>query len=188
VEAVRLQLRDFYQPDEVARVYSRRYDHTLWGDHVLRVRHTAQILREMAPASVADLSCGDAAIVEQAGLQGVAVLGDMVPGWPVCGPIERTIQEIDPVDVFVCSETLEHIQDPDALLTAIRKTADRLLLSTPVGESDDRNPEHYWGWDVEDLDEMLSAAGWSSRSVEMLHGQSTGSYTFQIWRCSQEVE
>jgi len=186
MEAVRLQLRDFYGPEELARVYGRRYDHTLWGDHVLRVARTAQILREMQPTSVADLSCGDAAIVAQAGLQDVAVLGDMVPGWPMCGPLERTIQEIAPVDVFVCSETLEHLQDPDAALTAIREKADRLLLSTPAGETDDRNPEHYWGWDVEDVDEMLAAAGWSTRSYELLHGQS-GVYSFQIWRCSKEV-
>jgi hypothetical protein len=165
------------------------YDHARWPEHVHRVARTAAILAAMRPDSVADLSCGDAAIVTAAGLHGSAVLGDIMPGWSICGPIEHTIKQIPAVDVFVCSETLEHVRDPDGLLAAIRLKAGRLLLSTPCGEADAENPEHYWGWDASDLDGMLAAAGWTGREVELYApppraGESEPYYTYQIWKCS----
>jgi hypothetical protein len=181
---MRRQLRPFYDPIELMAVYSRRYDHSQWPDHILRVAHTADLLRKMQPTSVADLSCGDAAIVDQAGCRPIALLGDYTPGWQFYGGIEHTVTLIPPVDVFVCSETLEHVEDPDSLLAAIRTKADRLLLSTPIGEDNDDNPEHYWGWDVDDVDSMLAAAGWTDRQVESYEPCPDPWYTFQIWTCS----
>lgn len=181
---MRRQLRPFYDPMKLIAVYGRRYDHTQWPDHVLRVEHTAELLQKMQPTSVADLSCGDAAIVNRAGCRRMALLGDYTPGWPYYGPIEHTITEIPPVDVFVCSETIEHVEDPDGLLVAIRGKAKRLLLSTPIGEDNDDNPEHYWGWDVDDVDRMLAAADWTERQVERYAPSPDPYYTFQIWTCS----
>jgi hypothetical protein len=83
----------------------------------------------------------------------------------------------------VCSETLEHVEDPDAVLRAIRGRSWSLLLTTPHGEADDANPEHYWGWHADDLDPMLEAAGWSDRRVELFTPASVPHYTFQIWTC-----
>jgi hypothetical protein len=165
-------------------VYARPYDHTDWPDHVERVAYTARLLRAMSPHNVADLSCGDGAVVGMAQLSDIAFLGDYTGGRDFTGPIERTIEEIPPVDVFVCSETLEHIEDPDALLRAIRGKARRLLLTTPCGESDARNPQHYWGWDTSDLDAMLAAAGWTARDVTLFTAESNAYYTFQVWRCA----
>lgn len=176
------QLRPLRPAEEDARLYAATYDHTRWADHRARVTYTAVILAAMAPASVADLSCGDGAIVGAAGLACPAWLGDLTPGWPYHGPVEQTIMQIPAVDVFVCSETLEHVHDPGGLLALIRGKAARLLLSTPAGEDDDRNPEHYWGWDTGDLDAMLAAAGWADRTVE-LFTPPPAYYTFQIWRC-----
>lgn len=179
---MRRQLRSFYAQSPA------KYDHTVWQDHVLRVEHSAALLREMNPETVADLSCGDGALVELAGLMDVdrAHLGDLAEGWawPYRGPIEQTIHQIPPVDVFVCTETLEHVEDPDGLLVAIRGKARRLLLSTPVGESDDSNIEHFWGWDAEDLDEMLAAAGWTERQVDLFEPFEGAYYTYQVWRCA----
>jgi hypothetical protein len=73
------------------------------------------------------------------------------------------------VDVFVLSETLEHVERPAELLAAIRKKARHLLLSTPLAEFDDRNPEHYWGWDKAGIRELLDVAGWRADHFETLH-------------------
>jgi hypothetical protein len=192
---MRRQLRPFYSPEELARVYSRPYDHTNWPDHIERVNKTAEILHNMLPRSVADLSCGDGAIVAKACLPlnvpayladyaGVPITGMFAsgaPGMSLSGPIEKTIHKIPPVDVFVLSETLEHVEDPDGLLRLIRDKAKRLLMSTPVGEATDHNPEHYWGWDTDDIDEMLMEAGFRKRQYELITPY-PAYYTFQIWR------
>jgi hypothetical protein len=181
----RLQLRDLPDPGSLSRV---PYDHARWPEHVARVAHTAAILAAMVPASVADLSCGDGAVVTAAGLAASAILGDVAAGWPWCGLIEDTVTRIPAVDVFVCSETLEHVADPDWLLAAIRGKAARLLLSTPAGEGYRGNPEHVWSWDVADLEAMLTAAGWEQREVELYTpppaSGSAAYYTYQIWVCS----
>jgi len=182
---VRKQLRPFYSPQELTEVYSKQYDSSSWVDHQLRITYTADILRIMNPKNVADLSCGDGLIVTQAGLIPNSVMGDYTPGWDEQGRIEETIHSLrdDTVDVFLLSETLEHVEDPDALLYAIRRKAKRLLLSTPNGEDDDRNPQHYWGWDTNDIDRMLRAADWHYR-VPTLFCPPPGYYTFQIWMCA----
>ena len=179
------QLRLFYSPEARAALYASTYQHEKWEDHRHRVAHTAQLLKEMNPLSVADLSCGDGAIVAQAGLGCPVYLGDITPGHQFTGPIEDTVITCPEVDVFVCSETLEHVESPEWVLHVIRTKARRLLLSTPHGEADDRNPEHYWGWDRDDLALMLDDAGWNTVEVELYTPPvSFAYYTFQIWRCS----
>ncbi|GGK61393.1 hypothetical protein Sme01_03130 [Sphaerisporangium melleum] len=183
---MRRQLRPFYTPDQLAQVYARPYDHTRWADHVERVARTVQVLDVFAAATgaetVADLSCGDGAIVAQSThLWRATHLGD----YTTTGPIEQTLATLPQVDMFVCSETLEHVEDPDGLLAGIRARASHLLLTTPCGEDDDANPEHYWGWDTDDLREMLTGAGWSDCQVELFTPQSVAYYTFQIWTCTR---
>ncbi len=180
----RMQLRGFYAPEQLTQVYAGRYLHDKWPDHRLRVAYTAQLLREMNPESVADLSCGDAAVVTQAKLACPVHLGDITPGWSYTGPVEETILEIPPVDVFVCSETLEHVENPDGLLQLIRGKARRLLLTTPDGESDSRNPEHYWGWTADDVKLMLADAGWEPEHFEHYTPPVPAPYyVFQVWGC-----
>lgn len=184
----RLQLRPFYSPEELTRVYARPYDHTRWPDHVQRVARTARVLDDLAGVvsarTVADLSCGDGAVVGQSRHPWeMAVLGD----YATTGPLEKGLVTLDPVDVYVCSETLEHLEDPDAVLRQIRDRAAHLVLTTPVGESNDANPEHYWGWGVDDLLDMLCTAGWKPRDFELFVPQVAPAhryYTFQIWTCS----
>ncbi len=182
----RSKLRDFCTPGELVQMYDRPYDHTRWPEHCLRVQHTAAVLSRMFPASVADLSCGDGAVARAAAGPGcLQYMGDLVPGWQFTGPIEQTISLIPPVDVFVCSETLEHVEDPDALLAAIRAKASRLLLTTPSGEWLPRNPEHYWGWEPADVDLMLDAAGWKQRDCQLyVPPVPEPYYHYQVWECS----
>ncbi len=183
---MRRQLRPFYTPDQLAAVYARPYDHTRWADHVERVGKTVEVLDGFAAATgartVADLSCGDGAIVGTSTHPWLARhLGDFT----TTGPIEKALPALPPVDMFVCSETLEHVEDPDALLAGIAERASHLLLTTPCGEDDDDNPEHYWGWDTEDLRQILTAAGWQDCQVELFTPRSVPYYTFQIWTCSR---
>jgi hypothetical protein len=180
---VRKQLRPFYTPEELAEVYSYQYDSSRWEDHRLRVNYTADVLRIMAPRNVADLSCGDGEIVNQAGLLANSIMGDYTFGWDYQGRIESTITWMESVDVFLLSETLEHVEDPDWLLRMIRTKAKRLLMSTPCGEDNSNNPQHYWGWDNHDIDAMLKAAGWHHRVVALFKPP-PGYYTYQIWMCA----
>jgi hypothetical protein len=181
---LRKQLRPFYTPAEYARVYNETYNHTYWSDHIERVRYTIEILDLFADASrsetVADLSCGDGAI-----LNGSThpwrekILGD----YTTTGPIEEAIRDIPHVDMFVLSETLEHMQDPDTLLRQIRVKADHLLLTTPNGEYNDQNPQHYWGWDTYAIEDMLHQSGCYNSDSRLFTPQSNKYYTFQVWTC-----
>ena len=145
---------------------------TRWPDHRVRVAETIGLGREMMnmfghQSVIADLSCGDAVIPRD--LIGYStmpakrvILGDIAPGYELCGPIEQTLDQITFAGLFVCTETIEHLDDPDAVLRKIRGRAGMLLLSTPLGETAARNPEHYWGWDEQGVEEMLQAAGWTT--------------------------
>lgn len=195
----RWQIRPFYSEQERAKIYNRTYDHTWWPDHIERIHRTCSVLYDFAvevgAQSVADLSCGDAAIIAGCGKSwndGIH-LGDLVTpkvqSWAAQyyqGPIEQTIEQIPPVDLFLCSETLEHVEDPDALLRSIRDKAQHLLLTTPHGENHARNPEHYWSWEREDISDMLWDAGWKHQEVHLWKPayEHPDTYTFQMWTAS----
>lgn len=205
---MRRRLRPAYSAAELAALYARPHDHTQFPDHLLRVDATIAMgtwmLRDHLNVSVADLSTGNGQIPT-----GIAyareidmrtthlILGDYAPqdaksftSYPrhqFTGPIEETIErlqvaEIGGIDLFVCSETIEHLDDPEAVLKQIRYRARKLLLSTPIGETDDGNPEHYWGWDAPEVGKMLRGCGWNpSTMIELkfIHYP----YDFQIWGC-----
>lgn len=178
------RLRPAHSPEVLAAMYAVPHDHTRWADHMSRVAQTIAWARELlpAPASVADLSCGDAAIpLALAACHGRVVLGDLAPGYEVTGPIEETVEDLDPgVDLFVCCETLEHLDHPGAVLAQIRGKARHLLLSTPLAEPDAGNPEHYWSWDDAGIATLLRAAGWEwifYRTID--HPLAT----YQVWGC-----
>lgn len=185
---MRQRLRPMPTADELAAMYAAPHDHTKWQDHIFRVDVTTAIAANLVQvgASVADLSCGDAAIAHRlhAALAAKLVLGDIAPGYPYHGPIEQTIVEIPPVDLFICSETIEHLDDPDKVLSAIRAKTDWLVLSTPDGEDNDENPQHVWGWDAEAVEHMLRAAGFEPRVFTALDLRPAGcTYRYQIWAC-----
>lgn len=185
----RQRLRPAYAPSELARIYPTPHDHRRWHDHHLRVAATIDVARWMAEAhpvaKAADLSCGNGAILSGLAVPNLPELhyGDFAPGHQYTGPIEETIEQIPDVDMFICSETLEHLDDPDQVLAAIRSKSKALILSTPIDAWDDDNPEHYWAWGRGDVEQMLAAAGWNPVVYTAVDFRALGPqfYQFGIW-------
>lgn len=181
----RLRLRPAHDEAALARIYARPHDHTQWIDHKVRVQVTAALIRSLSGRlpSVADLSCGDASIVSAVRAE-TRILGDFAPGHEYTGPIEATIEQIPAVTLFVCCETLEHLDNPDVTLKAIRGKTEYLAVSTPVEAFDDRNLEHYWAWDREAVEAMLNEAGFTVNVYSELDLRpANGEYSFGIWWC-----
>lgn len=186
---MRKRLRPTPSAAELARLYATPHDHTRWADHLYRVDVSSAMADLMLPpgGSIADLSCGNGMIakrLQRSHPTSVAVLGDFAFGYDLHGPIEQTIEQITRVDLFICSETIEHLDDPDAVLARIREKTDQLILSTPDGEDDDRNPEHVWGFDAECVEGMLRKAGFNPFIHTTVDTRPSGApYSFQIWAC-----
>jgi 2-polyprenyl-3-methyl-5-hydroxy-6-metoxy-1,4-benzoquinol methylase len=166
------RLRPAYTDAELKEVYSHTYDHMRWLDHQVRIEKTIEFARDflVEMGSITDLSCGDGAIA--LGLrfpQTKVYLGDFVPNVKnqVTGKIEDTIGMVPSTDVFVLSETLEHVDRPEDLLHAIRLVTKQLVLTTPCDETLD-NPEHYWKWGCADICSMLEQTGFQPIAYEFL--------------------
>lgn len=182
---MRARLREAYAPAELAKVYAKPHDHSLWPDHQLRVAVTVQVAYGLAGKvqTIADLSCGDGAIARSLPADR-RIFGDFAPGHEYEGPISQTVWKIPQVSLFVCAETIEHLDEPELILKAIRAKAAGLVLSTPVDAWQDRNPEHYWAWGRLDVEEMLAAAGWTPAVYcELDCRPGGGEYAFGIWGC-----
>jgi hypothetical protein len=194
---MRRQLRSFHSAERLAEIYAQPYDHTKWEDHRTRVARTIEITTDFGRNQSTpwfdgmDLSCGDGAILREVGkrldLQKLT-FGDMVfaDHLDIIGPIETTLASslvpTRPIDLFICSETLEHVENPDEILRTVRDGASNLVISTPIGETTDYgNEEHYWGWDVSDVEEMLVAAGWNDLTLVIIE---LPFYNFQVWCCA----
>jgi 2-polyprenyl-3-methyl-5-hydroxy-6-metoxy-1,4-benzoquinol methylase len=184
---MRERLRPAYTPEHLASLYEPGYDHTIWRDHRARVQSTIEFVLANVEdiTSIADLSAGDGAIpltvAQQTGVTDVR-LGDMSPAWidyQHHGPLEDTLKELEPVDLYVCSETLEHLDDPDTVLARIRSTAKRLIISTPCDETLE-NQEHYWRWSASDVCKMLEDAGWQPYAYTFLEYQAYD-IRYQLW-------
>jgi len=184
---MRRRLRPTPSQTELAALYAKPHQHSAWADHRVRVDVTTALAQHMIQpgSTVADLSCGDATIARRlAASCGVkTILGDIAPGYEYTGPIEETIHQLtDPINLFICSETIEHVDDPDAVLKAIRSKTANLILSTPDGEDDDNNPEHVWGFDSEAVEQMLVTAGFIPLIFTELDLRPAGfTYAYQIW-------
>ena len=180
---MRTRLRAAYSEAELHSIYPEPHDHSRFADHIGRVQTTIELARRFQDVkSVADLSCGDATIARSLGVDNLQ-LGDFASGYDICGPIEETIKKIEPVDLFIISETIEHLDDPDAVLSAIRPLTRYLVLSTPLTEEGevDLNHEHYWQFDKQGVAEMLETAGFTPEHYDEFDG---GVYLWQIWGCS----
>ncbi len=182
-----------------AQVYPRGYKHDRWPDHVERVAASAALLERWSGrfTSAADLSCGDGALLKA--LLGIRTihLGDMngpepsLPGrpffWYPGGALPDSLDQLpEPVDLYVCSETLEHMDDPEALLAELCEHARYLFLSTPVEETAvTGNLEHYWSWGTADIALLLHDCGWTPLEMEVLVPETTRHldtpYRYQLW-------
>lgn len=181
------RLRPKWSDEELAKIYSTPHDHKRFGrGHGIRVEVTQNILRDMAREvgvmSAADLSCGNGAILETLNVK--KYFGDYAPQYQFTGPLEKTIHEIPNVDIYVCSETLEHLDDPGYALKLIREKSRSLVLSTPIEKWDDNNDEHYWAYDREGVEELMKQAGWTPNIFLFLDTTVFGEpYKYGIWGC-----
>lgn len=174
-------------------MYQEPHDHRRYGHgHWLRVETTKLVVRGITDnytvGSVADLSCGNAEIALSIDNPApVAFLGDFAPGYEFTGPLEQSVWQIPQVDLFICSETIEHLDAPHQALGAIRLKADRLVLSTPVGTNrpgGDDNAEHLWCWDREGVESLLCAAGWTPELFCSVDTRPMETYNYGIWSCT----
>lgn len=182
------RLRPAYSGIELRQLYDHRYDHTRWEDHIQRVQATIDFIHAWTTPSqrriVADMSCGDAAIARGVQDAKLLLLGDISASdeYPYQGRIEHTVPLLGYVSLFILSETLEHIDDPHDLLRKIHTRASYLLITTPLDEQDDGNPEHYWGWDEDGVRELLSDTGWTPINHALFTPQVPEVYyTYQVW-------
>jgi len=181
---MRTRLRPVYNDEELAQIYSEPHQHLEWKDHRLRVQMTIAFASWFDGInSVADLSAGDAAIIN-AIPAATKYIGDFAPGYEFQGTIDETIDLIPKVDLFICSETIEHLDDPEATLLKIRAKTKAIIVTTPDSETDDKNPQHYWGWDSTGVQELLEATGFKPVIFNILKfNDSVFNYDYQFWGC-----
>jgi hypothetical protein len=167
--------------------YPAPHDHRLYGaGHDIRARQTVALAQwvhaDLGGGAVADLSAGSGAIARA--VSPSAILGDYAPGHAICGPIESTLVGLGPVALFICTETLEHLEAPDLVLTMIRATALRLVCSLPetIGGLEDTNAEHVWAFDELGGEELLHQTGWQIDAHVMLDPPD-GPYRYHLWAC-----
>lgn len=199
----RVRLRPARTPAEEQELYSRTYPqgyrHDVWPDHVERVAASVEMIEQYARhlRTAADLSCGDGAILRGLPDLDTVWMGDLstaepsMPGrpfhWYPGSVLPDSLADLpEPVDLYVCSETIEHMDDPDELLRQLTSCATYLFLSTPLDEAvHSGNVEHYWSWGRADMHEMLMDAGWSPLEYRKLVPRTTvhlpDTYHYQLW-------
>jgi len=189
---MRIRLRPKYDDEELAAIYDQMYDHVKWDEHRTRVAWTVRRLNlfitfQRPPIErVVDLSCGDGAILN--GIHGPMEkeYGDLVAANHLTMPNRLAEESVKLVtgDLLICSETLEHLDDPDSFLHDAAKHFKYIAITTPLGETDvDDNWEHYWGWDLMGVNQMLRQTGWYPLVEETLP---LDYYTYQFWIARSE--
>lgn len=180
---MKTRLRPVHSPERLRELYARPHNHVLWGrGHHERVEETIRMGKHIEFATIADLSCGNATIAQRLKTTVEPILGDFAPAYDLCGPIEETIHQIPKVDLFICSETLEHLDDPDLVLKLIREKTKYLLLSTPIDNEGDTNEEHYWSWKAEDLAWMFAQVPFRVREFATVDSRVWNEpYCYGIW-------
>ena len=125
------------------------------------------------PETIVDLSAGGGKIAKEIGRYfGVEpFLSDLSYkyGYAMHGPMEDVIEHIPDWDLWINTETVEHLEDPDYILRRGREKAKRMLLSTPTLEKVERQAEgHLWVWDRAGVERMCVAAGWRPVHFEQI--------------------
>jgi hypothetical protein len=178
------RLRPKYTDQQLKQIYAKPHDSKQWLDHWIRVAQTREMVKWVCEfdyiKKAADLSCGNANIANATDPSINWYLGDYAPGYEFTGPIEETIHQISNIDLFVLSETLEHLDDPGKVLWEIRQKTRYIVLSTPDNAGDDPNPEHYWSWDTDDIKSMLIDVGFEPFVLNKLQLVDY-LYDYQIW-------
>ena len=177
-------------------------DNNAWPDHQLRTLVTAGLIAWKKPESIIDPACGDGSIVlESMKLHrpNKVVLSD-ISSKSIASiaekkkPSKNTVIKVQDIvdaltgpesfDLVVLSETLEHLGNPDTILSMARDKGTMLIASSPQMRKAqvDSNKEHLWMFDAEGYRGMLMKAGWDPINKTTLEFKSE--YDFQIWVCT----
>jgi hypothetical protein len=193
---LRERVRPQWSDEELARIYAGAFDQRMlgWGGDA-RVVTSGMIgklllLGHRSRPVVVDLAAGNGAIASDIARTtgGETLLGDFAPGFTLRGPIESTIIGVRG-DMLVCCETLEHLWDPDLVLRKARDRFAFLVVSVPLWEhaEQEQNGEHYWAFDREGAEAMLTEAGWVVQHFAEVPaypvGGDGGTYQCGIWGC-----
>jgi hypothetical protein len=179
VSADRVRVRPLYSDTELLELYGKPWEQASSDHPHLAHCPNPWIYWDLMIAvgksfteidSIADMSAGDGRISRALGEHhGVEpVLGDFAPGYAHTGTLQETVPTLGIVDLYICTNTVEHLDDPDADLKVIREHTVEMLLSTPVEEWNDPSGGHYWAWSRKGVEEMMLDAGFEvSAYVEL---------------------
>jgi 2-polyprenyl-3-methyl-5-hydroxy-6-metoxy-1,4-benzoquinol methylase len=163
-----------------------------WGrmSTAAELAHEAVALYELR--SIVDLGSGDGGML--------ALLADLkVPSWgyDLCPPNVAFAQtarhvrvryadflrdKIEWGDLAVCTEVLEHLEDPHGFVRRIAQHSRALVASSPSCESAAvHDPCHAWVWDMAGYRAMIEGAGFSVAK----HVEVAGGYSFQVLLAAQ---
>jgi hypothetical protein len=174
---------EYGETEEGLRLYYQIND---WSGFVQSDRDEATVrigmtFPEDEVKSVGDMSAGGSHISSTIAehYRCFAVLGDLGAqyGYTHVGTLQETLPKHDVFDLYVCSETIEHLREPDENLALIRQHCKYLLLTTPIMETPELvSHGHLWTWEREDVEDMLKTAGFTPTYFEQVS-------VFGIWKC-----
>ena len=177
-----IKLRRFHTPEVLAEIYQHPYDPTRWVEHKTRIRRTIEITQALIDQhdlkSVADLSCGDCSIIGSLNIKS-KITGDITNDRSIEDALRDRVWP--DVDLFICTETIEHLEAPWTVLERIAETTRWLVLSTPLDEDPAiGNYEHYWSFTQDDVQSMILTAGFVDLELHVL-AEPGWTYTYQLW-------
>lgn len=141
------------------------------------LRAQAEELRSEAPLRVLDVGCGVKPYYPFfADIASEYIGVDIVenPAAELRGPVEALPVDDGAFDVVLCTQVLEHCDDPAAAvreLHRVTKPGGRVLASTHGVQVYHPSPVDYWRWTHAGLERLFStAAPWSSLTVKPAAG------------------
>lgn len=197
-------------PDESAS-YSSGFDPTTSSESMARLAQTIAltkwIVKTYHPKSIADLSIGNGEVTDELIKEFPSLtytLGDISQlninkaidkyGYTNenisyhCTDIIKGLEtnSLSSVDLFISSETLEHLDIPDLALRLINNKSKYLILTTP----EDEHPVdrfHYWVWGSDDIEKMLKDAGFIPLVYQKIDNSRNKHFknlcSYQMWFC-----
>lgn len=150
-----------------------------WYANGLLARHVGELSRDLEGALVVDVGCGEAPY--RAMLAGFTrYVGLDAPGHPDSGSRADVLGDACALplraavaDAVLCTEVLEHVVDPAALLSEahrVLKPGGALLLSVPFTWQIHDEPHDYWRFTEHGLRLVIERAGFRVSSLRSTNG------------------
>lgn len=160
--------------------HRERAPHLEQTHHHDRLVRTADLIREIGPASIVDLGCGDGGLLSL--IRDLPSWGyDFAPanaaGWAERGVTAEARDVFNSRDVprwghlAVLTEVLEHVADPHGIVEWVSRNVGWVVASSPRNETGaDHADCHAWAWDMDGYRALIEPhfevvghepAGWS---------------------------